>query len=40
MCLWPGLFAVWAFGFAGLCVVTIVTRLWAGWRVLGNVSPR
>jgi phosphatidylglycerophosphate synthase len=40
MCLWPGLFAVWAFGFAGLCVVTIVTRLWAGWRVLGDVPPR
>jgi phosphatidylglycerophosphate synthase len=40
MCLWPGLFSLWAFGFAGLCVVTIVTRLWAGWRVLGDVPPR
>ena len=23
-----------AFGFAGLCVLTIATRLWAGWRGL------
>ena len=34
MCLWPGHFAAFAFGFAGLCVLTIATRLWAGWRGL------
>lgn len=34
MCLWPGHFAALAFGFAGLCVLTIATRLWAGWRGL------
>ena len=32
MCLWPGQFALWAYGFALLCVVTIATRLAAGWR--------
>lgn len=32
MCLLPGWFAVWAYGFAALCMVTIVTRLIAGWR--------
>ncbi len=34
MCLWPGQFVALAFGFAGLCALTIVTRLWAGWRGL------
>ena len=34
MCLWPAWFALWAYGFAVLCAVTIVTRLWAGWRAL------
>jgi len=34
MCLWPRHFAVFAYGFAGLCALTIVTRLWAGWRTL------
>jgi phosphatidylglycerophosphate synthase len=32
MCLWPAYFALWAYGFAALCAVTIATRLWAGWR--------
>lgn len=32
MCLWPALFPVFAYGFAALCGLTIVTRLWAGWR--------
>jgi phosphatidylglycerophosphate synthase len=40
MCLWPALFPVWAYGFAGLCAATIATRLWAGWRVLGDTTPR
>jgi len=32
MCLLPSFFALWAYGFATLCAVTIATRLWAGWR--------
>ena len=32
MCLWPAQFALFAYGFAALCGVTIATRLWAGWR--------
>ncbi len=35
MCLLPAWFAVWAYGFAALCAVTIATRLWAGWRAFG-----
>ena len=34
MCVWPAHFALWAYGFALLCAVTIVTRLAAGWRAL------
>ncbi len=34
MCLWPQHFAGWAYGFALLCALTIVTRLFGGWRVL------
>ena len=32
MCLWPAQFALFAYGFAALCGVTIAMRLWAGWR--------
>ena len=32
MCLWPAQFALFAYSFAALCGLTIVTRLWAGWR--------
>jgi phosphatidylglycerophosphate synthase len=32
MCLWPAHFALFAYSFAALCGLTIVTRLWAGWR--------
>ena len=32
MCLWPQHFAGWAYGFAALCGLTIVTRIAAGWR--------
>jgi phosphatidylglycerophosphate synthase len=35
MCLWPAHFALWAWGFAVLCGLTVATRLWAGWRLLG-----
>jgi phosphatidylglycerophosphate synthase len=34
MCLWPEHFAWWAYGFAALCAVAIVTRLRAGWHAL------
>ena len=36
MCLWPGQFALLAYGFAGLCAVSTATRLIAGWRTLGT----
>jgi phosphatidylglycerophosphate synthase len=36
MCVWPGRFAWWAYGFAALCAVTIVTRIVGGARVLGG----
>ena len=36
MCLWPEHFAWWAYGFAALCGLTIVTRLAAGWRSFGD----
>ncbi len=34
MCLWPEKFAWWAYGFAALCALTIVTRLVGGARAL------
>jgi phosphatidylglycerophosphate synthase len=34
MCVWPEQFALWAYGLALLCAVTIVTRVAAGWRAL------
>lgn len=34
MCLMPDRFALWAYGFAALCGLTIVSRLAAGWKVL------
>lgn len=37
MCLWPERFALWAYGFAALCALTIVMRLWMGWEAL---APR
>ena len=39
MCVLPAWFAVWAYGFAALCAVTIVTRVWAGWRAFAD-GPR
>ena len=32
MCLWPGLFIELAYGFAALCAITTVTRIWWGWQ--------
>ena len=34
MCLWPQHFALWAYGFAALCLLTIVMRLLGGWQAL------
>ncbi len=34
MCLWPAQFALFAYGFAALCGLTIGTRLWTGWQAL------
>ena len=39
MCLWPSAFAVLAWGFAGLCLITIVTRLAAGWALPSSGAP-
>ena len=39
MCLWPQHFAWWAYGFAALCALTIATRLYAGWSLLGASRP-
>lgn len=36
MCLWPGYFAGIAYAFAGLCLVTIITRIIAGWERFGR----
>ncbi|HEU5296959.1 MAG TPA: CDP-alcohol phosphatidyltransferase family protein [Burkholderiaceae bacterium] len=38
MCLWPQHFAWWAYGFAAMCAVTVVTRIAAGWRVFGELE--
>lgn len=32
MCLWPAHFAALAYGFAALCALTTITRIWWGWR--------
>ncbi|HEY6511411.1 MAG TPA: CDP-alcohol phosphatidyltransferase family protein [Burkholderiaceae bacterium] len=40
MCLWPQHFAWWAYGFALMCAMTIVTRLVAGWRAFGEQEDR
>ena len=36
MCLWPERFAWWAYGFAALCALTIVTRIVGGARRLST----
>ena len=37
MCLWPQHFAWWAYSFAAMCALTIVTRIVGGWRLLRDV---
>jgi phosphatidylglycerophosphate synthase len=34
MCWWPHWFPTLAYAFAGLCLVTIVSRIWWGWSTL------
>jgi phosphatidylglycerophosphate synthase len=36
MCVWPEHFAWWAYGFAGLCALTIATRVIGGAQVLSR----
>jgi phosphatidylglycerophosphate synthase len=36
MCVWPQAFAPLAFVFAGLCGLTVLMRVWAGWRLLAQ----
>jgi phosphatidylglycerophosphate synthase len=36
MCWWPRHFAAIAYVYAALCMVTTVTRLWAGWQAFGG----
>jgi phosphatidylglycerophosphate synthase len=38
MCLWPGKFAWWAWGFAALCALTVATRIVGGAKVLSRGS--
>ena len=38
-CLWPSAFPLLAWLFAGLCCITIVSRLVTGWRVLSRPQP-
>lgn len=40
MCLWPQHFAALAWIFAALCLVTIATRLFWGWREFGVEPPQ
>lgn len=39
MCVWPGLFAWLALGFAALCALTAATRIATGWRLLAGPGP-
>ena len=36
MCVWPQHFALWAYGFAALCGLTVMTRLVVAWRLLSR----
>ena len=36
MCLWPDHFAWWAYGFASLCALTIITRIVGGAKMLAR----
>ena len=36
MCLWPSYFAAIAYFFATLCLITIATRMLAGWQAFAE----
>ncbi len=36
MCIWPEHFGLIAYGYAGMCAVTTLTRLVAGWQMFGE----
>lgn len=38
ICLWPQHFAMMAYGFAVICVITTLTRLYGGYRALGDTG--
>jgi phosphatidylglycerophosphate synthase len=38
ICLWPTAFAVFAYIYSALCVLTTATRIWAGWVNFGMRS--
>jgi hypothetical protein len=40
MCWWPQAFPLLALAFACLCGLTVLTRLWFGWRVLSGGDAR
>ena len=39
MALWPALFPALAYGFAGLCLITTLTRWWQGWVTFTRPAP-
>jgi phosphatidylglycerophosphate synthase len=39
MGIWPEYFPELAYGFAALCVITIATRIWWGWRAFQDPLP-
>ena len=39
MSIWPEYFPELAYGFAALCVITIATRIWWGWRAFQDPLP-
>ncbi|MFK7871101.1 MAG: CDP-alcohol phosphatidyltransferase family protein, partial [Roseobacter sp.] len=38
-CLWPTSFPLLAYLFAAACLLTTITRLYAGWRAFGSKAP-
>ena len=40
MCLWPQAFPLLALAFAVLCGLTVLTRVWFGWRALSGGDAR
>ena len=40
ICLWPGYFPVLAWCFGSLCLVTVLTRTYGGYRMLSKLSDQ